>query len=615
MRIPDNSVGLVKSLDLTVPLGPEGFVLKNGGVLPELNIRYETYGQLAPTKDNTILVCAPLTADAHAAGYHSENDKAPGWWEPLIGPGKAIDTRVYFVVCCNNLGGCMGTTGPGSIDPRTGKAYGSDFPTLTIDDMVATQQALLGQLGVEHLAAVIGGSMGGFMAMKWAIEHPGWLDRCVIIASTTRLSGQALGFEIVGRSMIVNDPDFQQGNYYPEGQHGIGYGPLRGLNHARQMAHITYLSAIAMERKLARFDADQRDPKQFRTGFGVEGYLRHQGDKFINRFDANSYLHITWAMDNFDLEHEYGSLREAFARVQCEVLNVNLSTDWLFPPADSRKISMELLNNRKVVSSVELDSPYGHDGFLVDDMPELSSVLERFLEEDHFQQATDRTGSATLATLREIHEETHARAALRTFRDREDFALVSQMVTPASRVLDLGCGDGALLDALWRSRRVHGVGMEKDLEGVRGCLERDVPVVQWDLDQGLDGIESQSFDYVVLNRTLQQVREPQKLLREMLRVGNRAIISFPNFGHYKIRGSLFFTGHMPKSKNLPYEWYNTPNIRLLTLDDFKRMCEMEGIRILELHVLGNGLLGKALRLLGLENLGAEQVVAMVELKQ
>lgn len=611
LEFPADSVGLVAAHDYCVPVGPQGWPLKSGAALPELHIRYEVYGTMSVEKDNVVLICAPLTADAHAAGYHSPEEKTPGWWEPLIGPGKAIDTRVYCVVCSNNLAGCRGTTGPSSTDPRTGKPYGSAFPNIAIDDMVNAQKALLEGLGVRRLAAVVGGSMGGFQAMKWAIEYPDQVDRCVIIASTTKLSGQALGFEIVGRNVILGDPGYRSGDYYPAGSDVIGFGPLQGLHHARQLAHITYLSAIAMERKQARFDADKRDPSRFRTGFGVEGYLQHQGEKFVQRFDANSYLHITWAMDNFDLESEYGSLREAFSRVQCEVLNVNLSTDWLFPPHESRKISMELLNNSKCVTSVELDSPYGHDGFLVNDMPELSGIIQRFLEEDHLDGASRGQVSVSLHALRAEHEAVHSRAAQRIFRDREDFALVEQLIEPQSRVLDLGCGDGGLIDALWRSRQIQGVGLEKNLAGILGCLERDVPVLQWDLDAGLQHIDSDSFDYVVLNRTLQEVREPVKLLHEILRIGRKAIISFPNFGNYRVRRELLSTGRMPKSENLPHEWFDTPNIHLFTLLDFQDMCHQESIRIEQMYCLSGGLCGSLLVKLGLRNWGAEQVVALV----
>ncbi|HSQ43188.1 MAG TPA: homoserine O-acetyltransferase, partial [Fibrobacteraceae bacterium] len=504
------------------------------------------------------------------------------------------------------LAGCQGTTGPASINPHTGRPYGSSFPNIAIDDMVNTQKALLDSLGVDQLVAVIGGSMGGFMAMKWAIDYPRRMERCIIIASAVRLSGQALGFEIVGRSVITEDPAYQGGDYYHPDQPGLGQGPRQGLHHARKLAHITYLSKLAMERKLERFDPEKRDPASFRTGFGVEGYLNHQGDKFVERFDANSYLHITWAMDHFDLEQEYGSLHEAFSRVECEVLNINLSSDWLFPPQESRRIAEELLNSGKLVTSVELDSPYGHDGFLVNDMPEMCAVIQRFLEEDHLDKS-----SANLQELRAAREAVCASDVQHAFCDRADFARVGEMIAPGTRVLDLGCGDGRLISALWRSRKVQGFGMEKELQGMLGCLERDVPAVQWDLDQGLAHVESDLFDYVILNRTLQEVRQPRALLREILRVGRKAVISFPNFGNIKVRCGLLFSGRMPKSENLPWNWYDTPNIHLFTLMDFLSLCAQEGFRVEQLHCLTDSLPARLLLGMGWRNLGAEQVVALV----
>jgi homoserine O-acetyltransferase len=292
------------------------------------------------------------------------------------------------------------------------------------------------------------------------------------------------------------------------------------------------------------------------------------------------------------------------------VLNINLSTDWLFPPQESRKITIELLNKKKMITSIELDSPYGNDGFLVDEMPELSESIRRFLEENGLDQVELRDAT-NLQNIRAVHEAEQVRAAQQTFRDREDFALVELMVTPGARVLDLGCGDGRLISALWRSRKIQGTGIEKDLQSILRCMERNVPVVQWDLDQSLAPIESDTFDFVILNRTLQEVRQPLTLLREILRIGKKAIISFPNFGHWKVRLGMMLKGRMPKSENLPHEWYDTPNIHLFTLDDFKNMCAKENIQIDELHCLSESLAGRALSGLGFKNLGADQVVAMV----
>lgn len=581
----ENSVGIVLSQDFRTTCGPDGFVLESGASLPELNVRYETYGELNAMGDNVVWICSPLTADAHAAGFNSPDEKKPGWWDALIGPCKPVDTRRFFVVCSNILGGCKGTTGPSSIDPRTGKPYGSHFPNITIGDMVSAQKYLADGLGVKRIHAVLGGSMGGFQAMKWALNYPDFVEKCVIIASTARLSSQALGFEIVGRDIILRDPHYNGGDYYE------GPLPADGLANARKLAHITYLSAESMEQKFGRGMRTPRNPRSFDTGYNLESYLRYQGDKFVERFDANSYLHITWAMDQFDLETEYGSLAKAFSHIQAEVLNINLSTDWLFPPHESRHITQELLNLGKVVTSVELDTPFGHDGFLIE-VGDLGAVVGRFLD--------TRTPTPHGVPV-----------DLPIFHEREDFALLEKMIEKDTRILDLGCGDGRLIDSLWRTHNITGVGVDRDFGSVLCCLERDVPVVQKDLDNGLDGIADSSFDYVVLNRTLQEVRDPRQLLREILRVGKKTVISFPNFGHWTVRTALWWRGRMPKSKNLPYEWYNTPNIHLFTLRDFVRLCESEGLVIESMHFVNQSLISKVLSAVGLTNLGAEQVVVLI----
>lgn len=584
-ELNDNSVGYVTSLDFLAPCGPDGFRLESGAFLPELCVRYETYGALNSAGDNVVWICSPLTADAHAAGYNSPDEKKPGWWDALIGPGKPVDTRRFFVVCSNILGGCKGTTGPSSLDPRTGKPYGSAFPNITIGDMVNAQKALADGLGVRRIHAVIGGSMGGFQAMKWALNYPDFVEKCVIIASTARLSSQALGFEIVGRDIILRDPNFKGGDYYD------GPLPADGLANARKVAHITYLSAESMEQKFGRGMGNTRNPLSFDTGFHLESYLRYQGAKFVERFDANSYLHITWAMDQFDLEAEYGSLSNAFSHIKAEVLNVNLSSDWLFPPHESRQITEVLLNLGKVVTSVELDTPFGHDGFLIE-VGDLGDVVGRFLD-------------THLPLEHGVPQD------LPIFHEREDFALLEQMIEKKARILDLGCGDGRLIDSLWRTHDISGMGVDRDFSSVLHCMERDVPVIQKDLDNGLEGIADHSFDYVVLNRTLQEVRDPRQLLQDILRVGRKAVISFPNFGHWTVRVALWWRGRMPKSKNLPYEWYNTPNIHLFTLRDFMRLCEQEGLVVEQIHYVNHSWLSRLLIRLKFANLGAEQVVALI----
>ncbi len=589
-----NSIGPVVPQTFVKDYGEQGFMLENGKTLPALEIRYETYGKLNAEKNNTVWVTSPLTADAHVAGYYTEQDKKPGWWDALIGPGKPVDTDRFFVVCSNILGGCKGTTGPASINPRTGKPYGSTFPTITIGDMVHAQKELADYLGVKDIYCVIGGSMGGFQAMKWAIYYPEQVKRAVLIATSPRFSSQALGFEIVARDVITQDPNYNNGDYY-ESAH-----PDIGLSNARKLAHITYLSAVGMEKKFKR--AQDHEHKNhaitystpFDLDLPLESYLRYQGAKFVDRFDANSYLHIAHATDCFDLETEYGSLENAFKDIKAEVLNVNLSTDWLFPPHESRRITSALLNAGKVVTSLELDTLFGHDGFLIED-EDLGKAVGRFL---------DSKFGALVGTQ-----------ATPVFRKQQDFELLASMVKKDSKVLDVGCGGGDLIAYLHRTKNIGGMGIEKSLKDIMDCLEHDVPVAQRDLDErGLSDIKDNSYDYAIFNRTIQEIRDPVALLNEILRVAKRAIVTFPNFGHWSARGSLMLHGRMPKSKELPYEWYNTPNIRLLTVKDFYTLCKKEGLKIEKIAFQNHQTLSKILTHLGLKNFGAEHVIAMVSKK-
>ncbi|PWJ62102.1 MULTISPECIES: homoserine O-acetyltransferase [unclassified Fibrobacter] len=589
-----NSIGPVVPQTFVKDYGEQGFMLENGKTLPALEIRYETYGKLNAERNNTVWVTSPLTADAHVAGYYTPEDKKPGWWDALIGPGKPVDTDRFFVVCSNILGGCKGSTGPASINPRTGKPYGSTFPTITIGDMVHAQKELADYLGIKDIYCVIGGSMGGFQAMKWAIYYPEQVKRCVLIATSPRFSSQALGFEIVARDVITQDPNYNNGDYY-ETAH-----PDVGLSNARKLAHITYLSAVGMEKKFKRAqDHEHRNhaitySTPFDLDLPLESYLRYQGAKFVDRFDANSYLHIAHATDCFDLETEYGSLENAFKDVKAEVLNVNLSTDWLFPPHESRRITSALLNSGKVVTSLELDTLFGHDGFLIED-EDLGKAVGRFLDSKYGAL----TGKQTIPV----------------FHDQQDFELLGSMVTDGAKVLDLGCGSGDLIDYLRRTKNATGLGIEKRMKDIMDCLENDVPVVQRDLDErGISDIKDDSYDYAIINRTIQEIRDPVALLNEILRVAKRVIVTFPNFGHWSARGSLMLHGRMPKSKELPYEWYNTPNIRLLTVKDFYTLCEKEGLKIEKMAFQNEQLMSKILTALGQKNFGAEHVIAMVSKK-
>ncbi|SMG16410.1 homoserine O-acetyltransferase [Fibrobacter sp. UWB13] len=590
------SFGPVIPKDFNKDYGEQGFLLESGKTLPALTIRYETYGTLNAAGDNAVWVCSPLTADAHAAGWYTENDKKPGWWDELIGPGKAIDTDRFFVVCSNILGGCKGSTGPATINPRTGKPYGSTFPTITIGDMVHAQKELADGLGIKEFYSVIGGSMGGFQAMKWAIYYPEQVKRIIVIASSPRFSSQALGFEVVARDVITQDPNFHGGDYYEEGK----TRPDIGLANARKLAHITYLSAVGMEKKFKRAqDQENRShavtySTPYDLNLPIESYLRYQGTKFVDRFDANSYLHIAHATDAFDLETEYGSIENAFKGIKAEVLNVNLSTDWLFPPHESRRITSALLNTGKTVTSLELDTQFGHDGFLIE-VGELGKAVGRFLDSKIIPQ--------------------NGTQAVPVFHDQSDFQRISKLVKEGSHVLDLGCGSGDLLDYLIRKKNVTGFGIEKNIKGILDCLEKDVQVIQRDLDEsGLTDIKDGSFDYAIINRTIQEIRDPVALLNELLRVAKQVIVTFPNFGHWSARGSLMLHGRMPISKELPYEWYDTPNIRVLTLKDFYTLCNKEGFKIENLHFQNEHKISKFLTAIGLPNFGAEHVIATISKK-
>ena len=353
---------------------PEPLALDCGRTLKGVNIRYETVGTLAPDRSNAILITHALSGDAHVCGRHAPEDPKPGWWDEMVGPGRAIDTNRYFVICSNVLGSCAGSTGPRSVNPDTGNPYNLDFPVITIRDMVRAQRYLIDYLGIEKLLSVVGGSMGGMQAMEWAINYPDRLDSAVPIATTSQLSPQSIAFDWVGREAIKYDPNWNNGNYSAD------HVPDRGLAAARMLAHITYLSDESMSLKFGR-DLQDTDSYSFdfHRDFAVESYLEHQGCRFVERFDANSYFYITRAMDYFDLAARAGGdLARAFASAKAAFLVVSFSSDWLFPTAESRKIVNALLKNRLNVSFCEIKSAYGHDAFLLE-ADVLGPMLRDFL--------------------------------------------------------------------------------------------------------------------------------------------------------------------------------------------------------------------------------------------
>lgn len=341
------------------------FTLASGRTLEQVDVAYETYGELDATASNAVLVCHALSGDSHVAGLRPGEDPAsakPGWWDIMVGPGKAIDTDRFFVVCSNVLGGCSGTTGPASIDPATGAPYASGFPLVTIEDMVDAQAKLLDALGIGSLAAVVGGSMGGMQALAWARRYPERVRAIVADATTPRLGAQAIAFNEVGRQAILTDPDFANGHYYDAPAQ-----PDVGLGIARMIGHITYLSDDSMRAKFGRRLVDRSDYRyEFVHEFEVESYLAHQGRSFVDRFDANTYLYMTKAMDYFDLAVEADSLAAALSETRARWLVLSFSSDWLFPTASSLELVRALQVVGAEVSYAEITSPYGHDAFLLE---------------------------------------------------------------------------------------------------------------------------------------------------------------------------------------------------------------------------------------------------------
>ena len=356
---------------------PESQPLKldSGETIAPLSIAYQTYGKMNAEKSNIILICHALTGDQHAASRNPTTGK-PGWWNFLVGPGKPIDTDRYFLICANVLGGCSGTTGPADSNPKTGKPYGLTFPVITIGDMVRAQAMLLDHLGIDDLFCVIGGSMGGMQVLQWASAYPERVFSAIPIATAAKHSAQNIAFHEVGRQAIMADRDWRAGDYYPHGD-----SPRKGLAVARMAAHITYLSEAALHRKFGRNLQDRESITYgFDADFQIESYLRHQGFTFVDRFDANSYLYITRAMDYFDLAAEHdGVLANAFKESKTRFCVVSFTSDWLFPTSENRTIVLALNSVAANVSFVEIETDKGHDAFLLDE-PEFHSVLSGFLE-------------------------------------------------------------------------------------------------------------------------------------------------------------------------------------------------------------------------------------------
>jgi homoserine O-acetyltransferase len=549
------SVGIVQTKTVKVIDADKPLKLVSGKTLGPIEVAYETCGKPSPAGDNVVFICHALSGSAHAAGFSSAGDKKSGWWDIMIGPGKAIDTNKYFVICSNFLGSCSGTTGPSSINPAIGKPYNLDFPLITIADMVKVQKLLLDKLGIKQLLCVIGGSMGGMQVLQWAIEYPDFVKSAIVIAATSRLGTQAIAFDAVGRNAILSDIE-------------AGRTPKKGLATARMIGHITYLSKESMREKFGReLRGTDKYSYDFSSEFSVETYLDYQGQIFVDRFDANSYLYITKAMDYFDLARDYGSIEKAFAKTRSRFLIVSFTSDWLFTPAQSEEMVNALVAQRKPVSYCNILSPYGHDAFLLE--PEtlgrlISGFLATTMEKPKFERPS------VISSIKGIE---------RAKRLRVDYELIESLIEPNSRVLDVGCGDGQLLLNLQHDKNIIAEGIEVDQELVLQCVNNGLNIIHRDIERGLEHYPVGTFDYAILSQTLQTLKNPRQVFSELLRVAGKVIVSFPNFAHWKCRANLFFTGKAPRTRQLPFRWYETPNIHFLSLKDFEVFCDEIGAKI------------------------------------
>ncbi len=591
-RVRALNIGVVEPQDLLLEAPKGGWKLEKGGLLPEVTVRYELTGTPKPDGSNVIFVCHALTGDAHVAGYRPGEkpgvDQPSGWWEGMIGPLAGIDTERFCVLCANILGGCTGTTGPSSINPATGKPYGSAFPEITIGDIVQVHRALVRQLGFTKIAAVIGGSFGGMQAMEWAIRYPQDMEKCVLIASAASLNTQALAFDIVARHAIIQDPNWHQGDYYD------GARPVAGLANARRLAHITYLSQDSMDKKFGREKREEwlhrgkdfhtQVRHDFKTYYQIESYLEYQGQKFVQRFDANSYLHITRAMDAYDPAETFGSLEAAVRHLQCKLLMVSLSGDWLFTREQAGRFVKACLSEGKEISYCHLHAPAGHDAFLTH-IDELKCVIRAFL------------------TATDVRDPSSFNA-----QEAKPYDCFTQAIPEGARVLDIGCGDGTLLKQVALSKQAYCVGLERELPKVIEALHAGVNVLMANVDTDLEHVPDHAFDVAIISHTIQVLDHPDRMMQQLLRVASWALIAFPNFGYLGMRLSLLLSGRMPNTKEFPYEWYDTPNIHNCTVTDFYDFCRRFGLKAQLLRTHSSTWTGRLLCLLGFVNLGADGVV-------
>lgn len=534
----------------------EPLPVRLGGRLDALEIAYETWGELSPAADNAVLICHAISGDSHAARHGPEDE--PGWWDALIGPGKAVDTNRLFVICSNVIGGCRGSTGPGSIDPATGGRYGKRFPTVTVEDMVDAQARLLDHLGIERLRAVVGGSLGGHQAIAWGCRYPSRVQTAVVIAASPRLTSQALAFEVVARNAIQSDPHYHNGDYYDAEEQ-----PATGLAIARMLGHITYLSSEAMSQ---RFEVDRHQPRDIDTAFekrfSVGSYLAHQGERFTARFDANSYCTISLALSLVDFGGSPADLERTLTPSECDWLVVSFSSDWLFPPSQSEQLVAALTALGRTVSYCEIPTDAGHDGFLLD----------------------REIGVYAPLVAAKLGHRTH-----RVPRQHPADDAILAMIPKGVAVLDLGCGQGDLLGRLHARGHRKLCGVDVGCSALISTAQFGAEVVDADLNRDLTYFHDDQFDVVVVSSTLQEVSDVRTLLDCALRIGSTVIVSFANFGYAPLRKMLAEDGRSPKTKEAySYEWYETPNRRFATILDVLDLLATLGAEVLQAHYHASG---------------------------
>ena len=444
--------------------------------------------------------------------------------------------------------------------------YGADFPVVTVGDMVEVQKRLVYSLGIEKLAAVVGGSLGGLQALTWAIDQPNRLGAAIVLAASPRLSSQGIAFDVVGRNAIRHDAHFQGGQYYND------EAPEAGLALARMLAHITYLSDESMR---AKFDPTRLQPRAIETGFesvfSVGTYLAHQGDRFVERFDANSYVTLTTAMDLFDLGDTPEAITKSLAPAQCRWLFLSFSSDWLYPAAASQRLVDALVAQGRSVSSCVIESPAGHDSFLLED----SMVLGTRMIASVLAAQPGYTGPIRVPEESRPDEPTNI-----FFTNRLDYGLILRLMPERASIVDLGCGNGELLSILRDRNHAPLLGIERDATEVAQSVGRGLDTIHADVDQGLAAIPDQSFDVALLSQTLQSVVDVVGVLQEIVRIAGRGIVSFPNFAHAPLREMFVREGRLPKEEGLyAYDWYDTPNRRFPSILDFQELCGKIGIQI------------------------------------